>query len=238
MIEIQNLEFQYPRSDFQLAIERLEIKDGERVAIVGPSGSGKTTLLNLVAGIAVPRTGQVSVAEKTVSAMSDTQRRDFRIANIGFVFQRFELIDYLNVRDNVLFPFLINRSLQLNSAAKQRVEMLADRVGITPLLSRHPNKLSQGEKQRVAICRALILSPPLILADEPTGNLDPANKNVILDLMLDDSQRTFVVVTHDMSVAQRFDRKIDFSDFYASGDTAIRSVANAAASSGTGKAST
>ena len=228
MIEIQNLEFQYPRSDFRLAIERLKIEDGERVAIVGPSGSGKTTLLNLVAGIAVPRTGQVSVAGKTVSKMSDVQRRDFRIANVGFVFQRFELIDYLNVRDNILFPFLINRSLQLDNAVKERVQTLADRVGIAKLLGRYPNKLSQGEKQRVAICRALILSPPLILADEPTGNLDPANKNVILDLMLDDANRTFVVVTHDMAVAQRFDRAIDFSDFYASGDTAIGSLAGAA----------
>ena len=139
------------------------------------------------------------------------------MANAGFVFQKFELIEYLNVRDNILFPFLINPSVDLTAAVRQRSRELAQSVGIAGLLKRYPRQLSQGEQQRVAICRAMILSPPLILADEPTGNLDPANKEIILDLMLSEfgeNARTFVVVTHDQAVAQRCDRTIDFSSFH------------------------
>ena len=139
------------------------------------------------------------------------------MANAGFVFQRFELIEYLNVRDNILFPFLINSSVDCTPEVRARMSELADSVGIASLLKRYPRQLSQGEQQRVAICRAMILAPPLILADEPTGNLDPANKEIILDLMLsaiDVQERTFVVVTHDQSVAEKCDRTIDFSSFH------------------------
>ena len=159
------------------------------------------------------------MAGKEVSQLSDAGRRDFRVANTGFVFQRFELIEYLSVRDNILFPFLINPSVDCTPEVRARMLELADSVGIAKLLKRYPRQLSQGEQQRVAICRAMILSPPLILADEPTGNLDPANKEIILDLMLsaiDVQDRTFVVVTHDQSVAEKCDRTIDFSSFHLS----------------------
>ena len=134
------------------------------------------------------------------------------------VFQRFELVDYLNVRDNIALPYLINRSLKLTPKIRQEVNVLAEKMSIGGLLHRHPNKLSQGEKQRVAICRALITSPKLILADEPTGNLDPANKQIILDLFFEQlsvTDRGLVVVTHDMAVAQQCDRVVDFSTFHA-----------------------
>ena len=217
MIHIQNLDFRYPRADFRLAIDELKIETGEKVAFVGPSGSGKTTLLNLISGISVAAAGRINVAGKEVSQLADAARRDFRVANTGFIFQRFELIEYLNVRDNILFPFLINPSVELTPKVRGRMVELAKSVGIETLLKRYPNQLSQGEQQRVAICRALILSPPLILADEPTGNLDPGNKDIILDLMLsefDAQDRTFVVVTHDRAVAEKCERTIDFSNFH------------------------
>ena len=217
MIHIQNLDFRYRRADFRLVIDNLKIETGEKVAFVGPSGSGKTTLLNLISGIALPQSGTIQVNGNDVAQLSDKQRRDFRVANTGFVFQRFELIEYLNVKDNILFPFLINPSVDCTPEVRQRMLELAESVGIKSLLKRYPSQLSQGEQQRVAICRAMILSPPLILADEPTGNLDPANKEIILDLMLnaiDVQDRTFVVVTHDQSVAEKCDRTIDFSSFH------------------------
>lgn len=216
MISIEALQFQYPRSEFAIQISALSLSAGERLAIVGPSGSGKTTLLKLIAGIERPARGRLDICGQDVGAMNDQQRRRFRISQIGFVFQKFELVDYLNVRDNIAMPFLINRSLKLTPEVKDRIGVLAETMAITELLKRHPDKLSQGEKQRVAICRSLITSPPLILADEPTGNLDPANKQIILELFfeqLSHGDRGLVVVTHDMSVAQRCDRVIDFSTF-------------------------
>lgn len=214
MISINHLYFQYPRSDFAIEIPELTVAAGERLAIVGPSGSGKTTLLNLISGITKPQRGTLSVCGHDVDQMNDQQRRRFRISEIGFVFQRFELVDYLNVRDNIALPYLINRKLKLTPQIRAEVKTLANKMAIQDLLSRHPDKLSQGEKQRVAICRALITSPKLILADEPTGNLDPTNKQIILDLFfeqLSGTDRGLIVVTHDMSVAQQCDRIVDFS---------------------------
>lgn len=219
MIAINNLYFQYPKSEFAIEISELSVAAGERLAIVGPSGSGKTTLLSLIAGITKPQRGTLSVCGHDVDQMNDQQRRHFRISEIGFVFQRFELVDYLNVRDNIMLPYLINRSLKPTPQIRAKVKELAEKMAIGDLLFRHPNKLSQGEKQRVAICRALITSPKLILADEPTGNLDPANKQIILDLFfeqLSSTDRGFVVVTHDMLVAQQCDRIVDFSTLHAS----------------------
>ena len=221
MISLQNLDFQYPAADFRLAIDDLYISPGEKVALVGPSGSGKTTLLNLISGISLAQGGTVRVFDQDIAQLSNSDRRDFRIAQIGFVFQRFELIEYLNVKDNILFPFLINRSIAVGPEVVQQMQELTNAVGIANLRQRYPKQLSQGEKQRVAICRALIRAPQLILADEPTGNLDPVNKHGILDLMfnkLDAPDRSFVVVTHDETVANRCDRKIDFLNFHRTGD--------------------
>ena len=219
MIHIRDLNFRYPRAEFRLVIDDLKIETGQRVAFVGPSGSGKTTLLNLISGISVADRGSIVVVGQEVSRLSETARRDFRVANAGFVFQRFELIEYLNVWDNILFPFLINPTIALTPTIRTRALELAESVGISKLLKRYPKQLSQGEQQRVAICRAMILSPSLILADEPTGNLDPANKEVILDLMFKEMGRqdhTLVLVPHDMSVAEKCDSVVDFSSFHLS----------------------
>jgi len=196
----------------------LRIDAGEKIAFVGPSGSGKTTLLNLISGIVVPEQGQVRVANQEISCWSDSRRRNFRISKIGFVFQQFDLIEYLNVLDNILLPFWINESLALTVKDRQRARQLAEAVGLSDKLTRLPKQLSQGEQQRVAICRALVNQPDLIFADEPTGNLDPTNKQRILEILFDQVQcnhQTLIAVTHDMGILQGFDRIIDFSQFHA-----------------------
>ena len=190
MIKIDQLRFRYPRSDFELVIESLPVERGEKVAIVGPSGSGKTTLLNLMAGIFVPDSGRIQILNDDVGQLHDARRRDFRITNIGMVFQQFELIEYLTAHDNILVPFFINSTLEMSREVCDRAKELADSMGLRDKLQRRPGKLSQGEQQRIAICRALITEPKLILADEPTGNLDPANKTLILDILFDQVAKT------------------------------------------------
>ena len=216
MISLSNLTFSYPHSDFRLAISDFSVETGEKIAVVGPSGSGKTTLLNLLAGILTPKQGGIQVGETPVSTLGDAGRRDFRIRNIGFVFQDFELLDYLTIQDNILHPYRISGALKLSGEVRQRALDLAEQMGISKHLKKHPGELSQGEKQRAAICRALLPNPNLILADEATGNLDPANKRRILDLLFESvaaNDATLVAVTHDHELLHRFDRIIDFKDF-------------------------
>jgi putative ABC transport system ATP-binding protein len=216
MINIQSLSFNYPTGDFHLRIPEFSISKGEKVAVIGPSGTGKTTLLNLIAGIIVPVTGSIQVDNIQVETLPDASRRDFRITNIGFVFQDFELLDYLNVLDNVLHPYRITSALDLDKEVRERAAALAKDMGIGDKLNRNANDLSQGEKQRAAICRALLPQPKLILADEATGNLDPVNKSHILDLLfrsVEEHGATLLAVTHDHELLEHFDRVIDFQDF-------------------------
>jgi putative ABC transport system ATP-binding protein len=216
MISIQNLGFYYRTGEFHLLIPEFNVSEREKVAVIGPSGSGKTTLLSLIAGIITPVSGIVNVGEVNVSKLNDTGRRDFRVSNIGFVFQDFELLDYLNVFDNVLHPYRITGALKLDKEVCTRAEALAQDMGIGDKLKRNPNDLSHGEKQRVAICRALLPEPRLILADEATGNLDPDNKTLILDLLfsaVSDHDATLLAVTHDHELLKRFDRVVDFQEF-------------------------
>ncbi len=217
MIEISDLRFKYPDGEFALQVPGLSVKKQERTAIIGPSGCGKTTLLNLMAGINVPQEGRVVTSGVQVNRLGDAERRAFRVRNIGLVFQEFELLDYLSVLDNVLLPYRINSTLRLGPGARERARDLAEQVGIGDKLTRNINHLSQGERQRVAVCRALVTEPGLVLADEPTGNLDPTNKDRVMDILLDcisTSDATLVTVTHDHELLDRFDRVIDFKQFY------------------------
>ena len=216
MIAITKLEFSYPTGNFFLQIPEFSVEKHAKIAVIGPSGTGKTTLLNLIAGIIIPNRGHIRVNDTAVDQLSDAQRRQFRITHIGFVFQDFELLDYLNVYDNILHPYRITKALRLDSAARERARMLAEEMGIGDKLKRRANDLSQGEKQRAAICRALLPQPKLILADEATGNLDPENKTLILDLLfraVEDYNTTLLSVTHDHELLKRFDRIVDFKDF-------------------------
>jgi len=151
-----------------------------------------------------------------VSELADAGRRDFRITNIGFVFQDFLLLDYLNVLDNILHPYRITGALKLEKEVRERAGVLAQEMAIGDKLKRNANDLSHGEKQRVAICRSLLPQPKLILADEATGNLDPVNKALILDLLfqsVEDHDATLLAVTHDYELLKRFDRVVDFQEF-------------------------
>jgi ABC-type lipoprotein export system ATPase subunit len=221
MIELRSVEFHYDEGDFRLRVPMLRVAEGERLAVVGPSGCGKTTLLHLVAGIQVPHRGEVSVGDLRVDALSDAARRDFRIGSVGFVFQDFELLDYLDVYDNILHPYRINRSLRLTPEVRQRVRELARQMGIEDKLRRNVGHLSQGERQRAAVCRALVAEPRVILADEATGNLDPENKSRVMKILHDYAVARggcLLAVTHDHQLLPAFDRVVD-----------LGSLANAAA---------
>ncbi len=217
MIALTNILFQYQNSDFRLKLNELSIKSGTKTAVIGPSGFGKTTLLNLISGIYLPQHGSIVVQNKTVNELSDSERRTFRLINFGFVFQDFKLLDYLTVMDNILLPCRINRVLKLSAKMKQNARQISSLLQIEDKLHKYPEKLSQGERQRVAICRALLNDPPIILADEPTGNLDPENKNRIMRILFDyvnEKKSTLITVTHDHELLKGFDRIIDFKDIY------------------------
>ncbi len=215
--KVRDVDFTYGEEGFRLRIPKLDLESGERVAFVGPSGSGKTTLLHLLAGILIPRSGLVRVGDFELNRLDDAARRAFRISKIGFVFQDFRLIEYLNVRENALLPYRLNPSLRLDESVGKRLSLLAEQLQFEDELDLPIDELSQGERQRAAIARALLARPGMILADEPTGNLDPVNKTRILDLLFsqtEESESTLVMVTHDHALLDRFDRVIDFANFH------------------------
>ena len=215
--KVREVDFTYGEEGFRLRIPKLDLESGERVAFVGPSGSGKTTLLHLLAGILIPRSGLVRVGDFELNRLDDAARRAFRISKIGFVFQDFRLIEYLNVRENALLPYRLNPSLRLDESVGKRLSLLAEQLQLGDELDLPIDELSQGERQRAAIARALLARPGMILADEPTGNLDPVNKTRILDLLFsqtEESESTLVMVTHDHALLDRFDRVIDFANFH------------------------
>lgn len=225
MLEIDDLEFRYQRDGFGLRISRLRIPTAESVALVGPSGCGKTTLLNLLAGIVVPVDGDIRFEGRELTRLDDATRRAFRISSVGMVFQEFELLEYLNVEENILLPFLLNSSQRLTPESRTAAGELSESLGLASLLERRIDRLSHGERQRVAIARALITNPQLLLADEPTGNLDPATRDHIVDLLFEHARRrqaTFVMATHDHSLTDRFDLVFDFSQPEQSGIEILR----------------
>jgi putative ABC transport system ATP-binding protein len=216
MVRIENLTFGYGAGGFRLRVPEFHLGNGERMAVVGPSGSGKTTLLNLIAGILSPEAGRIEVAGTEVSGLSDAERRRFRASRIGFVFQDFALLDYLSARQNIYYSYRITPALVLDDEARDRAQRLANACGIGDKLDRHPSALSQGEQQRVAICRALVTQPKLILSDEATGNLDPDSKARILDLLFEQASEAgaaVLAVTHDHELLPRFERVLDFAQF-------------------------
>jgi ABC-type lipoprotein export system ATPase subunit len=220
MIAISDLEFHFPHSDFRLAIPSLRVAGAERLAIIGPSGSGKTTLLHLISGILSPARGTIRVRDLTINTLGDAARRAFRVAHIGLVFQSFELVSYLDVFENIILAYRLNPALRLTRDIARRAELMARETGLEHRLCSFPHRLSQGEKQRVALCRALLPEPPLLLADEPTGQLDPAAKQRVVDLLFRQSERTgatLLMVTHDTEIAARFPRVINCRDFEAGG---------------------
>ncbi|WP_328471693.1 ABC transporter ATP-binding protein [Actinoplanes sp. NBC_00393] len=187
------------------ALDRVDltVSPGEAVAVMGPSGSGKSTLLNLIAGLDRPTTGEVEVAGTVLNKLSEKALARFRRANIGIVFQFFHLLEDLTARDNVLFPAqLIGASRR---AAQTRADELLNSLGLAARANSYPARLSGGERQRVAVARALINEPPLLLADEPTGAVDAAAGEQIMQILRDLSRggQTILLVTHDPDLAHR-----------------------------------
>jgi putative ABC transport system ATP-binding protein len=192
----------------------LSIKKGEFSAIAGPSGSGKTTLLNLVGCVDVPTSGQVVVDGKQTAKLNDRGLTRLRLNTLGFIFQSFNLIPVLSMAQNVEFPLLLQGGYT-GRERKKMVEEIVDLVGLTPQIKQRPNELSGGQRQRVAIARALVSKPSLVLADEPTANLDSVTGGNILDLMKELNTKrntTFLFSTHDHNVMKHAQRVIRLED--------------------------
>ena len=191
----------------------LNIEPGEFVGIVGKSGSGKSTLLNMVAGIDRPSSGSVAVAGTEIHGLSENKLALWRGRNVGFVFQFFQLLPTLTAAENVMLPMDFARSLPFRERRKRAVALL-ERVAVGPHADKLPATLSGGEQQRVAIARALANEPALVLADEPTGNLDSVTATAILDLFRDMANQgtTVVIATHEADITRVIDRRIEISD--------------------------
>lgn len=217
---LRDIHFSYPDQAFSLSVLELAMEPGESIALVGPSGSGKTTLLNLIAGILTPGQGNIFLDDVNLTTLANRQRSQHRIRRIGMIFQSFELLDYLDVRDNVLLQAHLCQEIEVNTQLEDRARAIIDTLGLGNKWNRNIEALSQGERQRVAAARALLLDPALVLADEPTGNLDPDNKQAVLKKLIDEckqQQRILLTVTHDHSLLPHFDRVIDIASLVNTG---------------------
>ena len=191
----------------------LQIEEGECIALLGRSGSGKSTLLNLLAGIDTPDEGEILIREQCINRLPDRERTLFRRRHIGFVYQLFNLISTLTVEENIGLPLELNGMGE--TQISEKVAQLLGEIGLADRSGAFPDRLSGGEQQRVAVARALIHEPALILADEPTGNLDAETGRMVLDLLTDLSRRygrTLIIVTHSLAVARAADRVVTLKD--------------------------
>lgn len=192
----------------------LEIKKGEFAAVVGASGSGKTTLMNLIGAIDSPDSGSVWINDVNIVTLSENEKSDFRNREIGFVFQTFNLLPVLNVFENIELPLIANSAISVTDRSRRVTDAIKN-VGLEDFVHHIPDKLSGGQRQRVAIARALATAPGLIIADEPTANLDSATAHKIIDLMRELNKKlqvTFLFSTHDEKLMSRVDRIIRLSD--------------------------
>jgi putative ABC transport system ATP-binding protein len=214
--QTQNLRKTYHFGDTEVHALRevsLEIGEHEFVAIWGPSGSGKSTLCNLIGLLDVPTAGEVIVGGQIASGLTDARRSELRNSSIGFVFQNFNLVPVLTALENVMLPLQISGISK--KEASNRAERLLEEVELSDRMHHRPQKMSGGQQQRVAVARALVTDPALVIADEPTANLDTQNANLIIDLMRRinrDRGAAFVFSTHDDRLLDRVDRRIHLQD--------------------------
>lgn len=230
MIEVRNVKKWIQNGSRRVEILKgisLQIPAGQFVAIVGASGSGKSTLLGLLAGLDTPSEGEIWLDGTPIHNLAEAELAAVRGRKIGFVFQSYQLIPTLTALENVLLPFELN----VAGSGVQRARELLGSVGLGERMEHYPVQLSGGEQQRVALARAFVVDPPIVMADEPTGNLDSSNGLLVLDLLLERNRQsgaTLVLVTHDPEVAGRADRRIVLKDGLVVEDT-LRSSANALA---------
>lgn len=218
MIKLQNVSKSYQVDEetifYALKETSMEIKEKEFVSIIGPSGSGKSTLMHLIGLLDKPTKGEIIIQDKKISHLSDNQISSLRNEFIGFVFQQFNLIPKLSVIENILLPTIYARK-RINYNSKDKATVLLKKFGLYEKRNSFPNKISGGQQQRVAILRALIMEPKLILADEPTGNLDSISGRGIMELLKDLNEKekiTIAVVTHESDIAAYGKRIIKVKD--------------------------
>lgn len=216
-VEVKNLKKVYETNrgkNQYLALRDVSftVDRGDYVAIMGESGSGKTTLLNILAGLDNSTSGSVFINGKEISKMADSELAKYRSRSLGFIFQDFNLLDILTVRDNIYLPLVLNK--QKKSIMKEKTAGLVKKLGIEGLVDKYPYEISGGQKQRTAIARAMVIEPEILLADEPTGALDSKAANNILDLfgMLNEEGQTILMVTHSVKAASRAKRVLFIKD--------------------------
>lgn len=216
ILEVKDLKKSYHEGKITTEVLKgisLQIFEGEMVAIVGSSGSGKSTLLHMLGTLDRPSSGQILFKDEEISQWSSNRQADFRNHSLGFIYQFHHLLNEFTAVENVAMPLLICKVNQ--KAAYERAEQMLGLVGLSGRMDHKPSELSGGERQRVAIARALVNNPDIVLADEPTGNLDFKTAGEIFELMREIHRRittVFVVVTHDRELAQKFDRRIEIRD--------------------------
>lgn len=236
LLFLRDVQFAYPGSSAPvLSIPEFRVQKSERIFLFGPSGSGKTTLLEILAGVLAADQGHVEILGQNLTAMSPAARDRFRADHVGYVFQSFNLIPYLNVAENILLPlsFSPRRSSRVSDPA-QRMQFLCQRLGIADFLERPVTELSVGQQQRVAVARALLGEPELILADEPTSALDSDHREAFLRLLFelaDASGTTLIFVSHDRSIQPLFSRAVSLAELQSGGLATSKSGKNPDATS-------
>ena len=212
-LHVSDLHFAYSAEGFRVHVPQLELAAGKALALAGPSGAGKSTLLRLLTGLLTPTAGRVSLGSAQMDTMTHEARRAFRLQHIGLVFQDFALLDYLTVTENILLPHQFRGTA--DAAVRSKMLDLTQRLHIDRYLDKRVSHLSQGERQRVAVARALVHEPQFVFADEPTASLDPARGRIVVDMLLEDTRKRgacLVMVTHDPNLLPLFDQTVRMED--------------------------